>query len=153
MADWVPAPENNPWLLPDGTKVRMVAEGTRRTVGGPAHPGTTVQTPLIKFDAVHATWQYWSPVADPGPSDYLRGWDAGVELYRCEAAAGQQDRAALILAGWGLAGGGLVAVGHLATGGLWWAVAYAAIALAAGGFAVRAAVTACRIRKEAPDAH
>lgn len=154
MADWVPAPENSPWLLPDDTRVRIIAEGVRRTVGGPHHPGTTRQTPMLQFDTVNASFEYWSDAAAHRLPEYWRGYDAAMERYRLEVAAGRQDRAALLLAGWCMLAA-LTALGHLgaAGGGVWWAAVHAALALTAGVLAVRAAVVARRIRKETPDAH
>ncbi len=34
-ADWIPAPDNNPDLIPDGCEVRIVIYGIRRTTTEP----------------------------------------------------------------------------------------------------------------------
>ena len=80
MADWLPAPDNNPALVPDGTRVRLTAEGVR---------GTHQDMPLWAGSRAHVTldisscdWHYYDPAAAERRTEFVAGFEAGAALGR-----------------------------------------------------------------------
>ena len=79
MGDWVSCPDNNPWTLPDGARIRTTVEGIRHTVRVPQNPwlpsGYT-GAHIDLQDLGGCVWEYWSEEATEGPSEFVAGFEA-----------------------------------------------------------------------------
>lgn len=79
MGDWVSCPDNNPWTLPDGARIRTTVEGIRHTVRVPQNPwlpsGFT-GAHIDLQDLGECVWEYWSEEASEGPSEFVAGFEA-----------------------------------------------------------------------------
>ena len=79
MAEWISCPDNNPWTLPDGARIRTMVEGTRHTVRVPQNPWLPSGYTGAHIDLENlneCTWEYWSEDAPESPSEFVAGFEA-----------------------------------------------------------------------------
>ncbi len=150
MGDWVSCPDNNPWTLPDGARIRTMVEGVRHTVRVPQNPWLPSGFTGAHIDLENlngCVWEYWSEEAVEPPSEFVAGFEAAAAESRWQIRRAQ-------LLGWlrvfALAG---IALGVSSLAGWWLGLLVLAVtgllALAAAVVAVVLAVRITRMDREA----
>ncbi len=145
MGDWVSCPDNNPWTLPDGARIRTTVEGVRHTVRVPQNPwlpsGFT-GAHIDLEDLNGCVWEYWSEEAVEPPSEFVAGFEAA-------AAEGRWQIRRAQLLGWlrvfALAG---IVLGLSSLAVVWLGpLAMVVTAMVTAGAAVAAVVLSVRITR------